>query len=165
MKNLVIAFAVAIGMFWVACSESVVVTVETVGEALPGDVVIQEVMAKGSILSNEFGNHADWIALQNTTNHSVLLEAGEWYLSDDLEKDPSMFELPTIELNAGQQLLIWCDGENVVANDIHTNFKLSAKGETITLSMRTGKDSYTQADEFSYGPIAQKGVTISRDNY
>jgi hypothetical protein len=162
MKNLLITCLIATSLIWIACSEAVVVTVKTSSEALLSEIIISRVMPKGGELLNEFGNQADWLELYNTSNHQVQLSEGEWFLSDDPENDPDKFELPGIELSPGEHMLIWCDGENIVANAIHTNFKLSSKGETLRLSRQSRKGEYVLADQFSYGPVTQDGHSIIR---
>jgi hypothetical protein len=41
-----------------------------------------------------------------------------------------------VTLGAGQYLLVWCDDKNraVAGNPLHTNWKISSSGETITLT-------------------------------
>lgn len=95
------------------------------------DVVINEVSFKSKDL-NEFGHEADWIELINTSTESIVLEAGEWYLSDNPKKDQK-FELPEITIESEEIIVIWCDGLIGHGNDIHSSFKLSSKGESVNL--------------------------------
>lgn len=94
-------------------------------------IVINEVLAAGSTDVNEFGERSDWLELYNA-GAGVDLSEGEWYLTDD-RKNLLKFELPKMTLEEGEHLLIWCDGVDVVENDIHASFHLAAKGEWLAL--------------------------------
>lgn len=111
-------------------------------------VLINELVAKGSKTESEFGTTEDWIELYNNTDETLVLAAGAWYLSDSPSENPWKYELPEVTLAPREHLIVWCDNEDVVADYIHTNFKLNADGETVALLYRDGKkvkviDSYT----------------------
>ncbi|MCC7503136.1 MAG: hypothetical protein IT229_11445, partial [Flavobacteriales bacterium] len=91
-----------------------------------GRLVVNEMVASGSMTANEFGDHADWIELYNP-GPTLHMEAGEWYLSDRSQGDPEPFELPPIDIPEQGYVLIWCDGEDIVTDAIHTDFALSSK--------------------------------------
>lgn len=94
-------------------------------------VLINEFCAKAS-LENEFGKRSDWVELYNNSGKDIQMEAGKWTITDN-PSNREKFYLPETIIPAGGHLVIWCDGEDIYAKDIHTNFKLSSKGESIEL--------------------------------
>jgi hypothetical protein len=115
-----------------------------VGE--PGAVVINEVLASnassGSDASGEFD---DWLELVNRSDTDATLNG--LYISDD-PADPLRFALAAVVLGPGERYVIWCDGEEDEGAS-HAPFKLSANGESITLS-----DGSSIRDEVAFGPQA-----------
>ncbi len=72
------------------------------------------------------GQTSDWIELYNTG--TTTLDLSGYYLTDNLNK-PDKWPIPAgTVIEAGSYLLFWADGEAVAD---HTNFKLSASGESI----------------------------------
>jgi hypothetical protein len=83
----------------------------------------------------------DWLELQNTGTTPVSLDG--WYLSDD-PAERLKWRFPSgVSIPAGGYLLVVCDGLDITAPAVggylHTNFGLSADGETVTLSNGTGQ--------------------------
>jgi len=109
-------------------------------------VVISEVMAASQIQHPDcFGEFSDWVELLNVSGQRINL-AG-WYLSDNPQKTDK-WELPDLELEPGQRILLYCSGRDTVQNgQIHTSFSLSAGGETLTLSSFLG----LSADRVTFG--------------
>lgn len=101
---------------------------ESSGEPI---LFINEFCAKSSEL-NEFGEPSDWIELFNPEDSALIIKSKEWSISDREEKE-KRFYLPAIEIPAKGYAILWCDGLGKVEKDIHTDFKLSSKGETIYL--------------------------------
>ena len=99
-------------------------------------ITINEVLAAGSKELNEFGDAADWLELYNAGS-GLRMEAGEWYLTDD-PTDPLKYELPGLVLGEQEHLVIWCDGQDVVVDGIHTSFHLAAAGESLSLVRSVG---------------------------
>lgn len=99
----------------------------------PRRLVISKVVAHGSERWNEFGENADWIELYNP-GKTIRLEAGSWFLSDDATSAPLKFELPEMEFASLERTVIWCDGLDITADEVHTNFALSDKDVNIRLS-------------------------------
>lgn len=105
--------------------------------ALPGTIVISELMAADqAILPDSEGNFYDWVEILNTSTQDIHL--GGWYLSDDPEQ-PDKWTFPDLTLQAGARAIIFCSGrDSVHSGEIHTNFGLSAGGESLTLSSSLG---------------------------
>lgn len=145
--------------------------------ALPGDVVINEFLAKNnSDTVNEFGNYEDWIELYNLADEPLDLFG--LYLTDDYS-NPGKFAFPENSvIQPGGYLMIWADEEDTVSSSLHANFKLSADGESMMLSDGEGLvlDSLTfgtQIADISFGrcpngtgPFSDLIIpTFGNDNY
>ncbi|MGF1565461.1 MAG: lamin tail domain-containing protein [Flavobacteriales bacterium] len=113
-------------------------------------VFINELMASNSsTIADEFGEFDDWVEIYNPNPFEVNL-AG-FYLSDT-ENDLTKYQIPTGSsiaiVPANGFLLFWCDNQPE-QGDLHTNFGLSAAGESIVL---TAPDGTTIVDSFTFGP-------------
>lgn len=109
-----------------------------------GDILINELMAdNGSTAYDSNGENDDWIELYNTTANGIDLTG--LYLSDD-ETDLEKWLVPTgTSINAHDVLVIWTD-EDSGQSGLHTNFKLSAAGETLYLSNGNGGTVYDMVE-------------------
>ncbi len=100
------------------------------------DVVINELSASNATIQmDDAGEYDDWIELYNNTSSPISLDG--YYLSDggsNLMK--WTFPIGTT-INANDYLIIWAD-KDTLQTGLHTNFKLSASGETIYFSDATG---------------------------
>jgi len=93
-------------------------------------LVINEFLASNDTgITDEAGDHEDWVELYNPGDAAVSL-AG-MFLTDDLSA-PDAWPLPFLSLEAGDYLIIWCDNDPE-EGALHTNFKLSASGEELAL--------------------------------
>ena len=98
------------------------------------------------------GAYSDWIELYNSGTQAIDLSG--YTLSDS----SSTWNFPMGVVPAKGHLLVWASDKNKVAKDgqLHTNFKLSASGEELTLKTSTGAtiDSVTFTalkDDESFG--------------
>ena len=96
-------------------------------------VVINELMASNdNTMFDPQGDADDWIELKNTAETEIDLSG--MYLSDD-RAEPRKWQFPTgTTIAAGGYLLVWADDDDGDSPGLHTNFKLSAKGESVVLS-------------------------------
>ena len=127
---------------------------------------ISEVLASNySIIPDEDGNFSDYIEIYNGYNRSINLS--NYYLSDS-EYNTSKWKFPDISIKPKEYLIVYasgkdkCDIENRIC---HTNFKLSDKGEVISLSDLNGniisKVSFgEQLSDVSYGYVNGKYTYI-----
>ena len=99
---------------------------------------ITTLVAKGSVLVNEFGQSSDWLELKNTGTKSIDLGVTKYYISDNSRRKRK-FKLPSMVLAPDESLIVFCDNEWVKRKQVHANFKLSSEGETILLSRKAGK--------------------------
>jgi len=115
-------------------------------------LLITEILAENvSALPNETGKFADVVELYNSGSEPVYL--GEYCLSDTVQAR-FRYRLPSVMLEPGKYLVVYCDGENYVGEtgQIHANFGLS-KGDVVCLTGRDG--SYISV------PVAFHGADIS----
>lgn len=106
---------------------------------------INEFMASNdATIANETGNYADWIEVYNGDAESVWL--GNKYLTDNLDS-PDKWQMPDVDLAAGDFALFWADGEPGLG-EYHTSFKLSKDGEDIGIFTELANE----IDGLSYGP-------------
>jgi hypothetical protein len=94
-----------------------------------------------SLMETDYYNFPDWIEIINNGTTSVNLS--EYYLSDDKD-ELKKWSFPLVSLNPNQYYLAYCDKEETGR---HTNFGLSADGETIYLSNMSGNI----IDQIKYG--------------
>lgn len=115
-------------------------------------VVISEVLSENvSSLPDERGTFSDVLELENIGQEPVFL--GSFCLSDN-EQNRFRYRLPGVMLDPGATLVIFCDGENYVAQsgEIHANFGI-ARGETLCITDRNGG--------FNTLPVQFPGADIS----
>ena len=105
------------------------VEVETSGNS---DVTINELVASNdSGAQDAAGNFEDWIELYNTGSESVDLSG--YYLSDD-EGELTKWQFPdNTVIGPDSYLIVWTDDDDneTTEDELHTNFKLSASGESL----------------------------------
>lgn len=96
-----------------------------------GSLVINEFMADNeTTVSDQDGEFDDWIELYNNSEEPINLDG--FYLTDDPnEMDQWIF--PDTTIAAGGYIVIWADKDEE-QEGLHSNFKLSANGESIILS-------------------------------
>ncbi|UPT65907.1 MAG: lamin tail domain-containing protein [Sphingobacteriales bacterium JAD_PAG50586_3] len=117
-----------------------------------GDILINEYAVNGPTLVNEFGNSDDWVELYNTTADTVFLNQSRFYISDD-ETDPYKYTLDKDTfISPNGFLLVFADGLDTTATQIHTNFSLSAAGEYISIFALNSQNQAVAVDNRTYGP-------------
>lgn len=123
----------------------------------PTTLVINELMASNSTILDPQGDADDWIELKNTSDTAIDLSG--MYLSDD-RAEPRKWQFPVgTTIAAGGYLLIWADDDDGDSPGLHTNFKLSAGGESVVLSDIDTRDNAVidsvdfpvQTTDVSYG--------------
>ncbi|MDG5816887.1 CotH kinase family protein [Chitinispirillales bacterium ANBcel5] len=119
------------------------------------NLIINELMASNSeTIADEDGDYEDWIEITNTGNSTVNLQG---YGLSDSEGNPLKWTFPNVSIEPNQYLLIWASGKDrSTSQAIHTNFKISASGEKVTLSLPSGEiidrfPGYPVPTDFSMG--------------
>ena len=98
--------------------------------AVISDVVINEFLADNeTIIADQDGEYDDWIELYNNKDAEISLEG--YFLSDD-GSDLTQWSFPDTSIPSNGFLMIWADNDEEQVG-LHTNFKISASGETLYL--------------------------------
>lgn len=129
-------------------------------------IQLAEIVASNTKLrADESGVFHDYVMLRNTSGDAVDISG--WYLSDT-PRLPRLWKFPQgVVIPGGGTLVVYCSGLNRVEdpNHLHTSFRLSSEGETVTLSNAQGQpvDSATydllHTDEaYMRGPDGSWGV-------
>ena len=122
-----------------------------------GKLYINEVMANNyKTISDDYGEYSDYIEIYNSSNKIINLKG--YHLSDS-EYDTDKWTFDNIVINPKEYLLVYASKRNtcnIETNICHTNFKLSSKGETITLTDKNNniisKITYPSlSQDISYG--------------
>jgi len=86
---------------------------------------------------DEDGAHSDWVEIYNPNAFAVTLNG--WKLSDS----GATWAFPDMQIEGGQYLVVFASDKNRrdPAANLHTNFKLSADGDSLTLKRPDGSVS------------------------
>ena len=126
-------------LFWVIIVTSLCVSAAQIisipFSASPDDLSITEFMAANHAgLTDEDGQHSDWIEIHNPGRRAVNL-AG-WSLTDS-PNQPDKWAFPDITLDSQAYLLVFASGKDRKPTEpdsyLHTNFKLDQSGEFLGL--------------------------------
>ena len=135
---------------------------DSTGMASTGSVIINEVMSSNSAFAPAGdGKYYDWIELYNPTGETVDLN--DYYITDT-DNIPLRFQLQGLSLEPGRYALIYLSGLNGIDVNgyLHANFKLSSRGETITLNDKYGNiisrvEVGQSPSNVSYGRLEENG--------
>ena len=99
-------------------------------------LVINEVCASNSnTIEDQYGDASDWIELFNSGENTISL--ANYFLSDNPD-DLQKWAFPDEEIASEERLLVFASSRNEFGTFHHTNFKLSATGESVILSKIDG---------------------------
>ena len=110
---------------------SVLFLILSINFSFSQSVRINEVISSNSLFIDDDGDYNDWIELYNDSSETISLKS--WYISDDKE-DIKKWKFPDRQIKAGEYFLIFASDKDKNSKYVHTNFKISSKGETIYLS-------------------------------
>ena len=101
------------------------------------NIVINEIItSNSSVNTDDDESYEDWVELYNTGTENINL------LGYGLSDNDNLFKwvFPDYSIQPGEHLLIWCSNKNRTNPEfpLHTNFAISAGGETITLTFPDG---------------------------
>lgn len=107
-------------------------------------VISELLLGNASSLPDERGIYSDVLELYNTSDDPIVLS--DYFLSDSLDTRFA-YRLPDVTLEAGNYLVIFCDGENYISEEgnIHANFGLSFR-ETLCLTHKSGSYQAVNAE-------------------
>ncbi len=119
-----------------------------------GDVklYVNEIVSSGSSLINEFGTAEDWIEIYNDSEDTFKSSGKTFYLSDTLG-NRLKYKMPAFTIKPKGFLVVFCDGNNTVATQIHTNFKLSSAGENALITYIGSANDTVVVDTRIFGAI------------
>ncbi|MGB0391717.1 MAG: CotH kinase family protein [Salibacteraceae bacterium] len=125
------------------------------GSKVSSDVVINEIMSSNKLaFKDASGEDDDWIELYN--NGSGTVDLSGYHLTDN-NADFLQWEFPQgTTIGAGEYLIVWCDKDES-QQGLHSNFKLSASGDMVSLITPIGDI----ADEVTFGE-SSSNETYSR---
>ena len=115
---------------------------------------INEVLASnGNMVADPNGEYDDVVELVNLSTTDTIFLLG-YYLSDD-PGFPTKWPFPDTFIAPNSYLVVWCD-DDILQPGLHTNFGLSAQGESVVLtnSLLTTTDRIDfpeQSTNVSYG--------------
>lgn len=124
---------------------------------IKSDVVISEFMASnGTGLTDEEGDHSDWIEIFNSGDQTVHL--GGWHLTDDSE-DLQKWVFPPLDIGPQGFLVIFASSKDRrdPSSPLHTNFNLNAAGEYLAL---VPPNSLTPVTEFNPFPQQERDISF-----
>jgi hypothetical protein len=105
---------------------------------LAQNIAINEVVgSNNTLITDEDGDYEDFIELYNYDTVAINLE--NFGITDD-DSDPFQWVFPNVILQPNEYLLVWASKKDRIdaTQPLHTNFKISAGGETITLTHSNG---------------------------
>lgn len=95
-------------------------------------IIINEVLVRnGGQFTDNYNEFSGYIELKNNTDNTINLK--NYSLSNN-ENEPFKWNLPDINLNAGEILLIYTSGRDISEDILHTSFKLNSKNGNVVLS-------------------------------
>ncbi len=119
------------------------------------DLYINELSANGSEYLNEEEDYSDWIELYNGSDEAQEIQG--LFLSDN-ENDLLKWSInKSINLGAGEFVIINADDEVEKERGLHANFKLGKNGETVFLSQVINNEIVI-LDSISYPEIPFKAT-------
>lgn len=103
-----------------------------------GDLIISEIMSSNNYtIKDKYGNYSDYIELYNGYDYDINLLG--YYLSDD-DFNTKKWSFPDITIKSKSYLVVFASGKNeIIEDEIHTNFKLASKKEVVALTSPKGE--------------------------
>ena len=131
-------------------------------------VVVSEFMASNeTALFDADQNASDWIELTNTGSQPIDLK--DWYLTDTANYPRWRFPISTV-IHSSESMVVFASGrDRVMPNgELHTNFRLSSRGEYIglihpdgvTVESQTVPRFPRQSTNISYGEGSRSASTL-----
>ena len=123
--------------------------VDTTG-GTAGTVLINEFVASGSTLTNEFGVASDWIELYNTGDSAINFTSHNYYITDD-STTKDKFKIDKLTIPGKGFLIVFCDDSTKITTQIHSGFKLSSAGEFVGIYRKDASNNFIPLTEHPFG--------------
>jgi len=127
------------------------------GQEASTTLAISEFMASnGRTLEDSYNGTPDWIEIENLSTESIDLDG--WFLTDD-PNELDKWAFPAVEIASGDFLVVFTSGRDArdPEAELHTDFSLQAKGESVALVRPDGTIAHGYIDyppqfgDISYG--------------
>jgi len=125
---------------------------DNIKPVIEGSLLVNEVVSSGASDANEFGTMADWFEIYNPSQtDTIFLKLGQWEF-----RDASNTWLLTSDTFVAPNsfLIVFCDGQNTVLSEIHTNFNLSSNGDEIHLYYIPQLGTAFEVDGYVFGVLS-----------
>ena len=101
-------------------------------------IYISEIMPNNKTTIQDSDNeYSDYIEIYNDYDYDINLLG--YYLSDD-DFDTKKWKFPDVTIKSKSYLVVFASGKNqIIEDEIHTNFKLSSNKEVVALTDKEGK--------------------------
>ena len=98
---------------------------------------ITEFSSAGGRFLDDHGEESDWIEITNYSSYRVKMDG--MFLSDS-EQQPTKWQFPYITLEPNARIIVFASGRDIrqPGQPLHTNFRISSKGEALLLTTREG---------------------------
>jgi hypothetical protein len=139
IATIVAIAAITIGVVWILFLQQEKETSVQEDGGVSGVLINEAMSSNAGFLPDETGEFVDWIELYNPTDEDINLYG--FGLSDD-EVEPIKFSMPDITIKSKAYLIVFASDRGISSIEapfIHTNFKLSSKGDVVILSNRAGQ--------------------------
>ncbi len=107
-------------------------------------------------LSDQDGERNDWVELKNFSNEPVSLLG--YFLSDDAD-DLYKWALPDVTIDAGGYLVVFLDGKDRTAGELHASFGLSDEETELFFTSIDGMRS----ESISFAGIEKDNISVGLD--
>ncbi|MFQ5638143.1 MAG: DNRLRE domain-containing protein [bacterium] len=116
---------------------------------------INEILAGNTSVNADLdGFFEDWLEIYNAGSQAVDLKG---YTVTDDPANPALWTFPAATIQPGEFLLVWASSKNLTAGELHTNFKLSKGGESLSLFDPSGG----VVDQLTFG-VQSDDVSLAR---
>jgi hypothetical protein len=127
---------------------------DTVKVLTEGVLRINELVASGSTLPDEFGQNNDWVEIFNPAfNKWVMLEGWKTFLSDSKNNPTKYAVQKDWYIPPRGFLILFCNSRGVENQSINTSFGLSSSGEDFVIAYRSNPgETLVIVDQMTYTP-------------
>lgn len=112
------------------------------------------VLENSTGIADADGDHSDWVELYNSSSTAVELNG---YGLSDAPAEPYKWVFPSITMQPGEFLLVFCSDKNQFIPELHTNFKLSDEDVLVLTDPLGNTVQSIELEELPYN-VSQGGV-------